>query len=538
MSTNSNPNLIEAAVNIEAQGTSVNDCKIALTFQKGVQKIAELFESSTSEGSPLPEIRKFVDLHLSDIPREDAIALCYRIASVALPASREFNFPHLEIEETVPAMEKISPSKAMIRVKSYLEKYVVASPETICTLSYFAAITWFCNHLPIVPYLHIFSSVPGAGKSTVAQAVAHLCYRTCMVSSASTPAALSRVCSQRPCTLMIDELDSASQLFMQEVTALLNAGSSPDVRRIIVERISNGHQQISAFKSFGPKILVSIQGPSGLRTLPPATISRCISVCLDETRRMYEKCPERLPSFNLDHEAAEIRKQLAALADQGLDVFKQTLKELYSIENLTFRTRDKYLPLLALARIIDSEQSTEPDNFKLIWTHLRSADAPGSDIDRFILEECAKLMSEVISSALNSMQNINSSKLIQGMTLLPPTKFKPNCICVLEHESVTVVGTNTGKKNISHLTIFQTKGRKYIRAIELLAILLLDDSSPLLTCSLGKPISYPEFCQHLKAYGCELTRIASSRGLIDIRQFCQILKLSLDAYTPDNILLE
>ena len=103
MSTNSNPNLIEAAVNIEAQGTSVNDCKIALTFQKGVQKIAELFESSTSEGSPLPEIRKFVDLHLSDIPQADAIALCYRIASVALPSSREFNSPHLEIEETVPA---------------------------------------------------------------------------------------------------------------------------------------------------------------------------------------------------------------------------------------------------------------------------------------------------------------------------------------------------------------------------------------------------------------------------------------------------
>lgn len=97
------------------------------------------------------------------------------------------------------------------------------------------------------------------------------------------------------------------------------------------------------------------------------------------------------------------------------------------------------------------------------------------------------------------MRTINSSKLIQGMTLLPPTKFKPHCICTLEHEPITFVGTNTGKKNISNLTIFQTKGRKYIRAIELLAILLLDDSSPLQTCSLGKPISYPEFCQHLKA---------------------------------------
>lgn len=275
----SDPNSLAAAVEIPAEEPA-NDQKMELSFVKGIQMVPNIFNSTPFGESLHDHIRTFCQNHMSEIPLESAITTCYRLAAVDLPQDAEFDLLPLEIEETIPLAESIRLSDVMREIKEYLCRFVVAAPDVIQVLAYYAAMTWFCRGLQVVPYLLITSGAPGSGKSTIAQAVTHLCYRGCMVSSASSTAALSRLCSQRPCTVMIDELDSAPPMFIQEVTSILNSGSSGsgDVARLIVERNARGRQQIAVLKSFGPKILVGLNDPAGIRALQPATISRCITI--------------------------------------------------------------------------------------------------------------------------------------------------------------------------------------------------------------------------------------------------------------------
>lgn len=504
-----------------------------LSFHQGVRAITEIFEKTPPQESIQSKIEKFVEKNLPDLPIAHAVALCYRIAAVEVPRTKGFELPPLSIEETVPTQDPVCLPTIMAEVKTYISKYVVSPPEVINLLAYYAASTWFCRLLSVVPYLFITSGAPGSGKSTMAQAVAHICYRSCMVSSASSTAALSRICSQRPCTVMIDELDSAPVTFLQEVTAILNAGSSSDIRRLIVERSSSGRHQIAALSTFGPKILVGLQGPTRLRSLQPATVSRCITVTTLGAKGVQR---EKIPAFENDEEAADLRKNLAAIADSHGVVFAQTMRHLQSLDALPPRTKDKYLPLMALAKMVDVA-SASTSNSDLLWTYLRSAEVQEADIGKYILDQCGKILNGLIAGALKSLRLTDPPKVIQGLRLVPSGELKPHIACALLHETVVIFGTPSGKSLVSKMEVFVSKGHKYVRASSLLAILLLDSSSSLQTINFGKPMSYPDFCQHLKSYGYELTRTSASRGLIELKSFCTVLSQWLDNFCPDPIFL-
>lgn len=527
------PNSLAAAVEIPAEDP-VNDQKMSLSFPKGIELITSIFNSVPFGENLLEQVRAFCQNHLPDLPLDHAIILCYRLAAVDLPQDAEFDLLPIEIEETIPLSETVRISDAMREVKAYLRKYVIASADVIQVLSYYAAMTWFCRGLQVVPYLFITSGAPGSGKSTIAQAVTHLCYRGCMVSSASSTAALSRLCSQRPCTVMIDELDSASPTFIQEVTSILNSGSSGsgDVARLIVERNARGRQQIAALKSFGPKILVGLNGPAGMRALQPATISRCITIT---TKGAGNTVPESLPHFKQDSEAARLRRKLAAVADQHGRMFLKTMRELRTLDRLPSRTRDKYLPLMALATMaskeLDSESIVEVDQ---LWNHLQAAEVPEADIGRYLLFSCGKLMTEIVAPALKGLKSSNPPRLIQGMHVKPISELRTPCICSLLHEPVAVSSTGSCKVSVQELNILQCGEKRYLRSIELLAALLLDEASPLQTSSSGKPMLHTEFCQHLKAFGCTLTRIANSRNVFAIQDLNDVMRQWLDVFHSDT----
>lgn len=521
------PNSLAATTNIPMEAPS-NSSEHDLDFQEKILTLVSLFESCPAEESLMQQVKTFAQKELPDIPLTHAIALCYRIASVDLPRTSEFSLPSLKIEETVPLSVPVQIGEVIAEIKQYLCRFIVASQEVIAVLAYYAAMTWFCRSLQCVPFLYITSGAPGSGKSTIAQAVAHISYRSCMVSSASSTAALSRLCSQRPCTLLVDELDSATPAFLQEITATLNAGSSGDVVRLIVERSSLGRQQLAALRSFGPKILVGLNGPAGTRTLHPATLSRCISITSQSARGLI---PEPLPHFRQDTHAADLRRKLASMADQHGKIFLQTIRELHALDTLPKRTQDNYRPLMALAVLADQDHYTsDRRDGELLWDFLRAATVPEAELGRFLLSACRDLLADVIAPALREGKTSHPVSSLHGMQLTPPEKLSPPCICTLTHEPVTVAGTS-GKESIKLLRVLQCGNRKYIKSIELLAALLLDAASPLQTTSSGKPMSHAEFCQHLKAFGCGLTRIASERSLFAIQDLCSIFQLWLE-YSP------
>lgn len=528
----SDPNSLAAAVEIPAEEPA-NDQKMELSFVKGIQMVTNIFNSTPFGESLHDHIRTFCQNHMSEIPLESAITTCYRLAAVDLPQDAEFDLLPLEIEETIPLAESVRLSDVMREIKEYLCRFVVAAPDVIQVLAYYAAMTWFCRGLQVVPYLLITSGAPGSGKSTIAQAVTHLCYRGCMVSSASSTAALSRLCSQRPCTVMIDELDSAPPMFIQEVTSILNSGSSGsgDVARLIVERNARGRQQIAALKSFGPKILVGLNGPAGIRALQPATISRCITIT---TRGAGNVVPEPLPHFKQDKDAAKLRQKLAAVADQYGKSFLQTMKELRSLDRLPSRTRDKYLPLMTLATMASKELHIEDFvEVEQLWKHLQAAEIPEADIGRYLLSACGKILTEIVVPALKGLKSPNPPKHIQGMRLKPLSEIHAPCICSLIHEGVSVSNTGARKTEISELNILLRGDRKYVRSIELLAVLLLDEASPLQTASSGKPMTNVEFCQQLKAFGCEPTRITDARNVVPLPNLAGVMHQWLDVFEDD-----
>lgn len=503
------------------------DAAQPMSFQEAIEKISQIFDSTPTE-SHLPKIRAFARQQLPNIALDSAVELCYRIRSTPLPKGAT-QLPPLEIKETVPVSEPVKISEVISEVKDYLSKYVVVPPEVLTVLVYFAASTWLSPRLLVVPYLHITSGAPGSGKTTVAVAVVHLSYRACLASSASSSAALSRICSDRPCTLLIDEIDSASDHFIKELTSLLNSGSSGggDIKRLIVDIDAKGNQKVASLQTFGPKILVGLHGPSGIQKLQAATVSRCITVVLTGSEA---RCSTPLPRLAQDTWAFEIRRKLASMADVYGSQVLETLANLHALDKLPPRSKDKYAALVALASIADAERNPDqPSDTEVLFEYIRAAEVPEADIGRYLLAACSKALKDVIVPALKGLRSRQPPAFIQGMKLTKgPTKSP--VVASLNLDPVLISGTRLGRTKVSAVQILQSGSKLYIRSAELLALLLVDESSPLQTSSAGRPMPLSEFTQHLKAYGCAQARIASHRGLIALSELSRAIQQNLDNF--------
>lgn len=515
----SDPNLIEAAVAIPQDAIEPKE-----TFQAKVLSLIELVHQAPLESGALEKVKNFAKKELPNFPIEEGVALCYRIASTVPPQTGDFELPALEIEETVPVSDPVNIYHLAEGVKTYLSTYVHAPMEALTVLTYFALTTWMCEVLQYVPYLFITSGAPASGKSTLARAVGHLCRRICMVSSASSPAAVSRLCNGRPCTIMIDELDSAGHDF-EKITPILNSGSSVDINRVIVDRSPQGRQRIGVLTSFGPKILVGLSGPAGIKSLQAATASRCIVITSQALNGIRH---EALPAFKQDEKAATLRRHLAAMAAQYSKDFQATLKELRALDSLPSRTRDRYLPLMALATIADRDRpSGGITDAEFLWSHLRTAAVPESDVGRVLLTACRQVIIDLLEPAISEAKSLSPAPSIQGLKL-EVSRTSSYVVCTLMHEPI-VVTSPAGKVPVRQLRILQSAGRLYVKSTELLAILLCDTASPLQTTMAGKPMRTADFCQTLKAYGCDLSRTAYDRSLYSLENLKKVISQWVDA---------
>lgn len=536
MTTTPNPNDLSAAVDYAASSPE-DKFSNSRAFEETVLKIRDTIVNARFGEPVRSKIEAVVKTHLPSMNQEYAVELCYKIAGVEPPEEDGFSLPALKIEETIPAKGFFSIAEIGSSMLEYLKRFIVADENSYLLLVYYAMLTWFCPALHVIPYLFVYSGAPASGKTTVALTTAHLCYRPCIVSSSSTTAALSRACARRPCTLMIDEIDSATPALMQEITAILNAGSSGsgDVSRIIVDRSVHGKERLAALRSFGPKILVGLSGPNGLQRLQPATASRCICINLEGTNGVI--IAERLPKISEDDDAAILRQKLATIAENYAGKFKQKLAKIHDLDPLPSRTRDKYLPLIALSSLVDAERppTTRTDTSRLMQ-FIKDSYVPEEDIGRFILQACGKILIETIAPALKECQSSSRKKHIQGMQLVPASELSRPFVCKLRHEPVKIVGCPAGTTVIREICIAQSGGKLYVSAKELLAGILMDPSSPLQTASSGRPLTYIDFCKYLKTFKCDLCRLAVARNVLSIDALCAAMTNWLDTFKSDPVL--
>ena len=208
----------------------------------------------------------------------------------------------------------------------------------------------------------------------------------------------------------------------------------------------------------------------------------------------------------------------------------ETLANLHALDKLPPRSKDKYAALVALATIADAERNPDqPSDTEVLLEYIRAAEVPETDIGRYLLAACCKALKDVIMPALRGLRSSQPPDFIQGMKLTKGPARSP-VVASLKLDPVLISGTRLGKTKVAAVQILQSGNKLYVRSVELLALLLCDESSPLHTCVAGRPMPLSQFTQHLKAYGCAQTRIASHRGLIALSELSRAIQHNLDNF--------
>lgn len=246
------------------------------------------------------------------------------------------------------------------KVVRFVSKQISASIElssenklAICSL-YFV-MTWFTDVLLYVPYLLIFSDVPGAGKSTFIEVAENLVYNPKTLSS-FTRASLNIEASNNECTFLLDESDNAP-LNQRDMIAILNSGNNRRAGgslRAAKDEHGNYTKSIKTH-AFGPKIIAGLN-----KDYPNTLIDRCLAVKIEVAKShqyldVYQRpAPKSYSKFHV------FMKKFAE-ANKG-KLLKILHKDICpSHEVFKNRSSDKFKPLFALIEL------SEDEKFKRIW---------------------------------------------------------------------------------------------------------------------------------------------------------------------------
>ncbi|WP_367134733.1 DUF3631 domain-containing protein [Saccharothrix sp. HUAS TT1] len=248
----------------------------------------------------------------------------------------------LPTDSTEGAGRQLDGARVLDDVREFLARFS-AFPHEHCApmLALWYAHTWAVEHFYVTPRLVLSSAEPGSGKTRVLEVGQYLVKSPEMTFSAS-PAALFRMVSYAPITILFDEVDAIfakNGSGNEDLRALLNAGYK---RSATVARCKGdaNNMVVERFAVYAPAALAGIAG--GM----PATITtRAITVNLRRRRRdeQVEAFRERLVAI----ESAPIREALAEwMAGVGEEVGAATP---VMPEGVTDRPAEIWEPLLAIA---------------------------------------------------------------------------------------------------------------------------------------------------------------------------------------------
>jgi hypothetical protein len=219
---------------------------------------------------------------------------------------------------------------------------VFPSPHCTPTLALWYAHTHAVDQFYVTPRLVLDSAEPGSGKTRVLEVAQYLVKAPEMTISA-TPAALFRLVSMGPITILFDEVDAIFNPknggTTEDLRALLNAGykRSATIARCVGDTKT---MKVQRFPVYAPAALAGIAG-----AMPPTITTRAITIHM--RRRRADEHVDPFRERHVAHQARPLREELATWIDSTATHLGEAQPEMP--EGVTDRAAEIWEPLLALA---------------------------------------------------------------------------------------------------------------------------------------------------------------------------------------------
>ncbi len=249
-------------------------------------------------------------------------------------------------------------------VARFLSRFVVfPSPHCAPAIALWFAHTHAAEHFYVTPRLVLDSAEPGSGKTRVLEVGQFLVKAPEMTISAST-AALFRMVSQGPITILYDEVDAIFNPKnggnYEDLRAMLNAGykRSATIARCVGDAKA---MKVERFPVYAPAALAGIAG-----NMPATITTRAITIHM---RRCAEgEDYEEFIEEDVEREAEPLRTELAAWMDhigERVGRFRPTMPD-----GVRDRSAEIWRPLVAIA---DQAGDHWPDLARAACAHFVNA---------------------------------------------------------------------------------------------------------------------------------------------------------------------
>ncbi|RSM65756.1 hypothetical protein DMH03_00950 [Amycolatopsis sp. WAC 01376] len=317
---------------------------------------------------------------------------------------------------TVPALRVVSPpreptatsadgAEVLDQIGEFVSRFnVFPSEHCAPMLALWYAHTHAAEHFYITPRLILSSAEPGSGKTRVLEVAQYLVASPEMTLSAS-PAALFRLVSAAPITILFDEVDAIfnpkNTGNTEDLRALLNAGykRSATIPRCVGDAKAMAVQR---FKVYAPAALAGIAGH-----MPDTITTRAITVHM--RRRAPGETVEPFKTRRIESEAEPLRDRLADWVRSVAEQVGEAEPEMP--DGVTDRSAEIWEPLLALA---DAAGGDWPEKAREACKHFVANNNPraGSigtrllaDLrDVFTAHQAERLPTTVILESLHAME--------------------------------------------------------------------------------------------------------------------------------------
>ena len=249
----------------------------------------------------------------------------------------------LRVVRPVPAVE---PAVLLDQVTAFASRFSVF-PDEHCapTLALWYAHTHAAAHFYTTPRLILDSAEPGSGKTRVLEVAQYLVRKPEMTISITT-AAIFRMLTEGPVTLLFDEIDTIFSAKAggnnEDLRGLLNSGykRSATVSRCVGDA---SRMKVERFPVFAPVALAGIAG-----AMPATITTRAITIHM--RRRAPHERAEPFRERKVEKEAEPLREQLAEWLDRvGADELAGA--EPVMPDGVTDRAAEVWEPLIAIADV-------------------------------------------------------------------------------------------------------------------------------------------------------------------------------------------
>lgn len=236
-----------------------------------------------------------------------------------------------------------------------------AFPSEYCapTLALWCAHTHAVDQFYVTPRLVLDSAEPGSGKTRVLEVVQYLVRAPEMTISA-TPAALFRLVSMGPITILFDEVDvifnPRNSGNNEDLRGLLNAGykRSATIARCVGDA---KNMKVERFPVYAPAALAGIAG-----AMPTTITTRAITIHM--RRRRPDEAVEPFRERQVARQAQPLREELAAWIDTTGTQLGDAQPDMP--DGVTDRPAEIWEPLLAIA---DAAGGHWPDTARSACRH-------------------------------------------------------------------------------------------------------------------------------------------------------------------------